>query len=51
MKDKQVFDLDEIRSKYPDYKPVCFNYMQAREDILRLCEMVERLRNKEITER
>ena len=26
-------DLDKIRNRYPDKKPVCFNYMRAREDI------------------
>ena len=35
-------ELTEIKNRYPDKKPVCFNYMQAREDIFFLCEAVER---------
>lgn len=35
-------ELAELKERYPDRKPVCFNYMQAREDILLLCDMVER---------
>ena len=35
-------DLKEIKKRYPDEKPVCFNYMQAREGIFSLCALVER---------
>jgi hypothetical protein len=29
------------REKYPEQKPVCHNYAEARADILALCGMVE----------
>ena len=35
-------NLSEIKKRYPAEKPVCFNYMQAREDVFSLCEAVER---------
>lgn len=34
-------ELTELKARYPDVKPVCFNYMQAREDVLSLCDIVE----------
>ena len=34
-------DLKEIKKRYPDERPVCFNYMQAREDIFFLCDLIE----------
>lgn len=35
-------NLDEIKGRYPAEKPVCFNYMQAREDVFALCDLLER---------
>lgn len=35
--------LDEIRERYPAEKPVCFNYIRAREDISLLCEAIREL--------
>lgn len=35
-------DLDEIKRRYPEEKPVCFNYMQAREDVFSLCKTAEK---------
>lgn len=35
-------NLTEIKKRYPAEKPVCFNYMQAREDVCSLCQAVER---------
>lgn len=37
-------DLEEIMSHYPQEKPVCFNYMRARLDVLYLSEIVRQLR-------
>ena len=33
--------LEELLEHYPDEKPVCFNYMKAREDILRLYGIIQ----------
>ena len=36
--------LEELLEHYPNEKPVCFNYMKAREDILRLCGIIQEQR-------
>jgi hypothetical protein len=33
--------LEELLERYPEEKPVCFNYRKAREDVLRLCEIIQ----------
>lgn len=33
--------LEDLLRRYPDEKPVCFNYMKAREDILRLYGIIQ----------
>lgn len=33
--------LEELRRRYPEEKPVCFNYMKAREDVLLLWEIIQ----------
>ena len=33
--------LEELLEHYADEKPVCFNYMKAREDVLRLCGIIQ----------
>ena len=33
--------LEELLEHYPDENPVCFNYMKAREDILRLYGIIQ----------
>lgn len=38
--------LEELLEHYPDEKPVCFNYMKAREDILRLCGIIQEQRRE-----
>lgn len=38
--------LEELLEHYPDEKPVCFNYMKAREDILRLYEIIQEQRQE-----
>lgn len=38
--------LEELLRSYPDEKPVCFNYMKAREDVLRLCGIVREQQRK-----
>ena len=35
--------LTEIEGRYPAEKPVCFNYIRAREDISLLCEAIQEL--------
>jgi len=32
---------EDIVQRYPAQKPVCFNYIRAREDIYRLCEIIQ----------
>ena len=32
--------LEELLEHYPEEKPVCFNYMKAREDVLLLCGII-----------
>ena len=38
--------LEELLEHYPDEKPVCFNDMKAREDILRLYEIIQEQRQE-----
>ena len=38
--------LEELLEHYSDEKPVCFNYMKAREDILRLYEIIQEQRQE-----
>ena len=38
--------LDQIQEEYPEQKPVCFNYMKAREDICLLCDIIRELENE-----
>ena len=38
--------LEELLEHYPDEKPVCFNYMKAREDVLRLCGIIREQRRE-----
>ena len=38
--------LEELLEHYPNEKPVCFNYMKAREDILRLCGIIQEQRRE-----
>ena len=38
--------LEELLEHYPDEKPVCFNYMKAREDILQLYEIIQEQRQE-----
>ena len=38
--------LEELLEHYPNEKPVCFNYMKAREDVLRLCGTVREQQRK-----
>jgi|GEM_PF-7044002 len=42
MKKRGTLDLYLICSRYPDQKPICFNYMQARADVFSLCEEIRR---------
>jgi|GEM_PF-6534936 len=37
---------DEILARYPENKPICFNYSTARVDLLALVEEKEALRHK-----
>lgn len=39
-------DLAELLSHYPEEKPICFNYMRARMDVLHLCGIVRQLRGQ-----
>lgn len=39
-------DLAELLSHYPEEKPICFNYMRARLDVLHLCGIVRQLRGQ-----
>lgn len=39
-------ELDEIKKRYPPEKPVCFNYMLAREDIFSLSAIIEQQRRE-----
>lgn len=38
--------LEELLKRYPEEKPVCFNYMKAREDVLRLCGIIREQRRE-----
>lgn len=38
--------LEDLLRRYPDEKPVCFNYMKAREDVLRLCGIIQEQRQE-----
>lgn len=38
--------LAQIQEGYPEQKPVCFNYMKAREDICLLCDIIQELGNE-----
>ena len=38
--------LEKLLEHYPDEKPVCFNYMKAREDILRLYGIIREQRRE-----
>jgi len=38
--------LEELLEHYPEEKPVCFNYMKAREDVLRLCGIIREQRRE-----
>lgn len=38
--------MAEIFANYPAEKPVCFNYMRARADVLALCGAVKELQHK-----
>lgn len=42
--------LEELLQRYPDEKPVCFNYRKAREDVLRLYGIVQE-QQREIEDR
>lgn len=33
--------LEELRRRYPEEKPICFNYTKAREDVLLLWEIIQ----------
>lgn len=35
-----------LKNKYPEQKPVCHNYSEARADIFELCDMVENAQRK-----
>lgn len=39
--------MDQIQEGYPEQKPVCFNYMKAREDICLLCGVIRELASKD----
>lgn len=34
-------EIAEIMDSYPPEKPICFNYMRARADVLALCGAVK----------
>lgn len=38
--------MAEIIKNYPPGKPVCFNYMRARADVLALCGVVKELQSQ-----
>ena len=38
--------LEELLERYPDEKPVCFNYMRAREDVLLLYGIIQERRQE-----
>lgn len=38
-------EIEEMKSRYPDEKPVAFNFMQAREDFIRLAEAYNAILN------
>lgn len=38
--------MAEIIKNYPPEKPVCFNYMKARADVLTLCDALKGLLTK-----
>lgn len=39
-------EIAEIMDSYPPEKPICFNYMRARADVLALCGAVKEYQNK-----
>lgn len=41
-----MINLDEIRGRYPEMKPVVLNYATVRDDVLLLAEELERLRGE-----
>lgn len=43
--ERKIF-LDQIQEGYPEQKPVCFNYMKAREDTCLLCDIIRELENE-----
>lgn len=38
--------LEELLERYPDEKPVCFNYRKAREDVLLLYGIIQEQRQE-----
>jgi len=39
-----LLDRKTFEARYPEQKPVCFNYATARKDVLALIEEIEALR-------
>lgn len=42
----EIPSLEELLRRYPEEKPVCFNYRKAREDVLRLYKIIQEQRQE-----
>lgn len=41
-----IAQMEEIKNRYPEQKPVCLNYAHCRQDIFSLLAMVRELREQ-----